>query len=124
MCLLIISDSSDSGVICKIPRGFFSRRRFCDCGTSPCQRVTGMPASSHSWVSLPNWSLISALSGAIYSTPTDLGGSSSSRLRIGKNAASVLPEAVDAVSRTLFSVLKIASPAAFWTARMLFQPER
>ena len=30
----------------------------------------GMPASSHNSVSLPNWSLIRAFRGAMYSTPT------------------------------------------------------
>ena len=30
MCLLISSDSSDSGVICRIPEGFFSSFRFPD----------------------------------------------------------------------------------------------
>ena len=65
ICLLIISDSRDSGVICKIPAGFRSSFRFCDWGTSPCQRVTGIPASSQSSVSRPNWSLMSAFSGAM-----------------------------------------------------------
>lgn len=43
-----------------------------------------------------NWSLMSALSGPIYMAPTLLGISSVKRVRIGKNAASVLPEAVEA----------------------------
>ena len=60
----------------------------------------------------------------MYSTPTVFDGSSSSSVRIGKKAASVLPEAVDAVSSTFSSVPKMASPAAFWTARRLCQPER
>ena len=34
------------------------------------------------------------------------------------------PEAVEAVKSTLSSVLKMASPAAFCTARRLCQPER
>ena len=45
MCLLIISDSSDSGVICKMPEGLRSSLRFWDCAASPCQRVTWIPAS-------------------------------------------------------------------------------
>ena len=65
MCLLIISDSKDSGVICKMPEGFFSNLRFWEWGASPCQRVTGIPASWHSSFSLPNWSLMSAFRGAI-----------------------------------------------------------
>ena len=40
------------------------------------------------------------------------GGSSEKSVRIGKNAASVFPDAVDAESSTLSSVLKMASPAA------------
>lgn len=40
----------------------------------------------------------------------------------GENAASVLPDAVDAESRTLASELKMASPAAAWIARSLLQP--
>ena len=65
MCRLIKSDSSDSGVICRIPEGFFRSFFFFDLAASPCQRVTGIPRSSHSSESLPNWSLISALSGAM-----------------------------------------------------------
>ena len=122
--MLIIRDSSDSGVICRMPEGFLKSLRFFDCAASPCQRVTAMPCSSHSSFSRPNWSLIRALRGAIYSTPTVWDGSSSSSVRMGKNAASVLPEAVEAVSRTFSSVPKIASPAAFCTARRLCQPER
>ena len=49
--------------------------------------------------------------------PTDWGGSSEKRVRMGKKAASVLPDAVDADKRTWQSVLKMASPAATWTAR-------
>ena len=60
----------------------------------------------------------------MYSTPTDADGFSSSSVRMGKKAASVLPEAVEAVSRTLSSVPKTASPAAFCTARRLCHPER
>ena len=100
MCLLIISDSRDSGVICRIPEGFFSSFRFRDWEASPCQRVTAMPCSSHSSFRRPNWSLMRAFSGAMYSTPTVREGSSSSRVRMGKKAASVLPEAVEAVSST------------------------
>ena len=44
--------------------------------------------------------------------PTEEGGVSEKSVIIGKKAASVLPEAVEAVSRTLSSVLKIASAAA------------
>ena len=124
MCLFIISDSSDSGVICSMPRGLLRSLRFWDCGTSPCQRVTGMPASAHSSERRPNWSLMSAFSGAIYMTPTLAGGSSSSRVRMGKNAASVLPDAVDAVMRTLSSVPNMASPAASCTLLRACQPER
>ena len=124
MCRLIMSDSSDSGVICRIPAGFFISFRFWDWGTSPCQRVTGIPSSSHSSFSLPNWSLISAFSGAMYSTPTLAEGFSSSSVRMGKKAASVLPEAVEAVRSTFSSVPKMASPAAFCTPRSVCQPER
>ena len=49
--------------------------------------------------------------------PTDLGSSSENSVRIGKKAASVFPEAVEAQSRTFWSVLKMASPAATWIAR-------
>lgn len=44
--------------------------------------------------------------------PTGLGGSSENRVRMGKKAASVLPDAVEAESSTFSSVLKMASPAA------------
>ena len=44
--------------------------------------------------------------------PTEAGGSSENRVMMGKKAASVLPEAVEAVSSRLSSVLKIASAAA------------
>ena len=124
MRLLMSRDSRDSGVICKMPLGLRSRRRFWVWGTSPCQRVTGMPASSHNSVSLPNWSLISAFRGAMYSTPTLWGGSSSSKVRMGKKAASVLPEAVEAVRSTFSPVPKMASPAAFCTPRRACQPLR
>ena len=53
--------------------------------------------------------------------PTVAGGSSSKSVRMGKNAASVLPEAVEAVSSTLLSVLKMASAAATWMARRFSQ---
>jgi hypothetical protein len=49
--------------------------------------------------------------------PTDRGGSSQNCVRIGKNAASVFPDAVEEQSSTLSSVLKIASAAATWIAR-------
>ena len=48
----------------------------------------------------------------MYNAPTELGGSSENNVIIGKNAASVLPEAVEAQSKTFLSVLNIASPAA------------
>ena len=124
MYLLSSRDSKDSGVICRMPRGFFRSFRFWDWATSPCHRVTGIPASSQSSVSRPNWSLIKAFRGAMYSTPTLRGGSSSKRVRMGKKAASVFPEAVEAVSSTLSSVPKMASPAAFCTPRRACQPER
>ena len=44
--------------------------------------------------------------------PTVAGGSSQRFVRMGKNAASVLPEAVEELRSTLASVLKIASAAA------------
>jgi hypothetical protein len=44
--------------------------------------------------------------------PTELGGLSSSRVMMGKNAASVFPDAVEEVRRTCSSDPKIASPAA------------
>ena len=44
--------------------------------------------------------------------PTLEGISSENRVMTGKNAASVLPEAVEAVSSTFSSVLKMASAAA------------
>ena len=42
-------------------------------------------------------------------------------VRMGKKAASVLPEAVDAVRSTLSCVLKMASAAATWIERKLSQ---
>ena len=65
ICLLIIRDSRDSGVIWRIPAGFFMSFLLRDRGASPCQRVTGIAASSHSSSRRPNWSLIRALSGAM-----------------------------------------------------------
>ena len=124
MDLLTSKDSSDSGVICKTPAGFFRSFRFGPCGASPCQRVTGIAASSHTSERRPNWSLISAFNGAMYKAPTLFGGSSSSSVRIGKNAASVFPDAVEAHRSTWSSVPKIASPAAFCTPRSACQPER
>ena len=44
--------------------------------------------------------------------PTLAGGFSQNSVRMGKKAASVLPEAVDAVRSTLSCVLKMASAAA------------
>ncbi len=52
----------------------------------------------------------------------DVGGSSDIRVRMGKKAASVFPEAVEDVKRTLLSVLKTASAAAIWTPRRESQP--
>ena len=49
--------------------------------------------------------------------PTERGGSSENSVRMGKKAASVLPEAVEAHSSTLSSVPNTASPAATCTAR-------
>ena len=60
----------------------------------------------------------------MYIAPTDAGGSSENRVSMGKNAASVLPAAVEAESRTLQSVPKIASPAATCTPRSVSQPFR
>ena len=53
--------------------------------------------------------------------PTLAGGSSEKRVMMGKKAASVLPEAVEAVSSRFSSVLKMASAAATWMARRLSQ---
>ena len=47
--------------------------------------------------------------------------SSENRVMMGKKAASVFPDAVEAVSRTLSSVLKMASAAATWIARRFSQ---
>ena len=52
----------------------------------------------------------------------DFGMSSDISVRIGKNAASVFPDAVEAQRSTLSSDPKIASPAATWMPRRLFQP--
>ena len=60
----------------------------------------------------------------MYSTPTLWGGSSSSKVRMGKKAASVFPEAVEAVRSTFSPVPKMASPAAFCTPRRACQPLR
>ena len=54
--------------------------------------------------------------------PTDAGGFSQNSVRMGKNAASVLPDAVDAQRRTWSSLLKMASPAATWMPRSESQP--
>ena len=40
--------SSDSGVSCSTPEGFFMSLALCDWLTSPCQCHTGMCASSQS----------------------------------------------------------------------------
>ena len=65
-----------------------------------------------------------ALRGPMYNAPTEVGGSSEKRVIIGKNAASVLPDAVEAQSSTFLSVLKIASPAATCIALKDSQPLR
>ncbi len=51
--------------------------------------------------------------------PTLAGGFSQNSVRMGKKAASVLPDAVWAVSSTWSSVSKMASPAATWMPRRL-----
>jgi hypothetical protein len=48
----------------------------------------------------------------MYIAPTDAGGFSDSKVSIGKKAASVFPEAVDAERSTFSSVSNIASQAA------------
>ena len=53
--------------------------------------------------------------------PTLAGGFSQNSVRMGKKAASVLPEAVDAVRSTLSCVLKMASAAATWIECRLSQ---
>ena len=118
------SASRDSGVICRIPEGRFISRSLWLCATSPCQCQTGISASAQSSLRRWNWSLMSALSGAMYRQPTEAGGSSEKSVMIGKKAASVLPEAVEAVSRRFSSVLKITSAAATWLARRFSQPLR
>ena len=67
---------------------------------------------------------MSAFNGATYRMPTEDEGFSSSSVSMGKNAASVLPEAVEAAKSTLSSVLKRASAAATCTARRQSQPLR
>ena len=54
--------------------------------------------------------------------PTLEGISSENRVMMGKNAASVLPEAVLAVSSTFSLVLNMASAAATWMERRLSHP--
>ena len=61
------------------------------------------------------------LEGANVEAPTLAGGFSQNSVRMGKKAASVLPEAVDAVRSTLSCVLKMASAAATWIERRLSQ---
>ena len=56
---------SHTDYISAVPEGFRISFLFCVCGASPCQRVTEIPASSHSSSSRPNWSLMSAFKGAI-----------------------------------------------------------
>ena len=58
----------------------------------------------------------------MYRAPTLAGGSSENSVKMGKNAASVLPEAVLAVSSTFSLVLKMASAAATWMERRLSHP--
>ena len=55
--------SSDSGVSCRMPEGFFMSFALWEAETSPCQCHTGMSASSHRSVRRKNWSLISAFVG-------------------------------------------------------------
>ena len=64
-CFLRSSASSDSGVICSTPEGCSMSLRFLDCGTSPCQAQTGIPASAQRSVRRPNWSLMRAFKGAM-----------------------------------------------------------
>ena len=64
ICLLIIKDSSDSGVICKTPDGCFNIFRFCVAATSPCQRHTGISESaSHSPSPFANYQAIEQRTG-------------------------------------------------------------
>ena len=114
--------SSDSGVICNMPRGSRSSFALCDCATSPCQWNTGIPDRSSSSSSRRNWSLIRLFNGAIYKTPTVSGIFSQSNVIIGKNAASVLPDAVDDDRSRFLSVSNIALAAASCTARRSCQP--
>ena len=111
-----------SGVICRMPEGCRISFFFCSCDTSPCQCQTSTPHSRQMSLSRTNWSLMRAFSGAIYRQPMEVGGCSCNSVMIGKKAASVLPAAVEAESRTLASVLKMASPAAAWMARSACQP--
>lgn len=61
------------------------------------------------------------LEGANVEGATLAGGFSQNSVRMGKKAASVLPDAVEAVRSTLSCVLKMASAAATWMERRLSQ---
>ena len=65
----------------------------------------------------PNWSLMRDFKGQIYSAPTLEGGFSQSSERMGKKAASVLPLAVEEVSRRWFPVRNSVRAAATCTPR-------
>ena len=58
-----------------------------------------MPVMSRSSSMRPNWSLMRDFRGQMYSAPTLMGGFSQRSERMGKKAASVLPLAVEEVSR-------------------------
>ena len=62
------------------------------------------------------------MSGAIYRAPTLFGISSHIREIIGKNAASVFPDAVEDESSRFLSVSNIALAAAICTSLRSFQP--
>ena len=64
-CLRSSMASKDSGVICRMPDGFFKSLFLCDWATSPCQCQTGMCASRHRSFRRMNWSFISAFKGPI-----------------------------------------------------------
>ena len=58
----------------------------------------------------------------MYRTPTDFAGFSKRSVSTGRNAASVLPDAVPEDKSRLLSVSKMTSHAATWTARSSDQP--
>ena len=113
--------SSDSGVICKMPRPRRKKRVFWDCDTSPCQLCTGMPLSSSRSSKRRNWSLMSAFKGPIYSAPTDWGGSSCSFVMMGSRAASVLPLAVALQINTCWGAPRMTVMASLWKGRSVSQ---